>query len=140
MCDDYYPLEIEDLRKGTAFYWKKAASDTRHLFFILTDPDTVNGKIVVVAVNITGRTEYGLGSDTTVVLNVGDHPFISKPSVVVYKKAMLSDASKIVKYINQEKSLDCYELEDDVFKKVQEGIFESDLTPPEIVEYCRQKF
>jgi hypothetical protein len=140
MGDEFYPIEITDLYPGTAFYWKKSIGDRSHLYFVLTDPDEVNGKVVVVAVNITGKTERGLGSDHTVILNVDDHPFITKPSVVVYRRAEFFDASKLVRYINEERSLSADELDDEVFQKIQKGVIESELTPPEILEYCQQKF
>jgi len=140
MCDEFYPIEITDLYPGTAFYWKKSIGDRSHLYFVLTEPDEVNGKVVVVVVNITGKTEHGLGSDHTVILNVDDHPFITKPSVVVYRRAGFFDVNTLVRYINEEKSLSVDEVDDVVFQRIQKGVFESDLTPPEIVEYCQQKF
>lgn len=140
MCDKFYPVTVKDLYPGTAFYYKKAISDRSHLFFILTEPDEVDQVLVVVAVNLTGKTDRGLGSDTTVVLDVGDHPFIKKPSVIVYQKAEFFKTEKLLRYINEEKSLEVEELDDELFKKIQKGLLESDQTPIKFQKYCQSKF
>lgn len=140
MCDEFYPVTADDLYPGTAFYWKKAASDKSHLFFILTKPDEIDQVLVVVAVNITGETERGLGSDTTIRLNIEDHPFIKKPSVVVYKKATFFSVEKLLRYINEERSLEINELDDELFQRIQRGLLESDQTPIKIQNYCRTRF
>jgi hypothetical protein len=141
MCDDeFYPITAEDLYPGTAFYWKESTLDRSHLFFILTEPDEIEKVLVVVAVNLTGKTDRGLGSDTTVTLNVGDHPFITKPSVIVYRKATFFKVENLLRYINEERSLETYELEDELFQKIQRGLLESDQTPIRIQNYCQSKF
>jgi hypothetical protein len=50
------------------------------------------------------------------------------------------DVNNLVRYINEEKALSADELDDEVFQRIQRGVMESDLTPPEILEYCQKKF
>lgn len=140
MSDSLYPVGIDDLYPGTAFYWKRTNFDRPHLYIILTEPDIVESKLVVVSVNLTGKTERGLGSDTTVILDIGDHPFITKPSVIVYKKASFFNVEKLIQYINDERCLEEEDLKDDLLKKIQQGLLDSDQTLIEIYKYCQQKF
>lgn len=138
--DEFYPVTVDVLYPGTAFYWKKSASERSHLFFILTEPDELDQILVVVAVHVTGKTDRGLGADPTVILDVGDHPFITKPSVIAYKKADFFAVEKLLRYINEEKSLEVDELDDFLFRRIQKGLLESEQTPIRIQKYCESRF
>ncbi|GFE72320.1 hypothetical protein [Chroococcus sp. FPU101] len=141
MCDNNsYSVKISDLYPGTTFLYRKNSYSISHLYIILTDCEDVNGVLCVVSVNITTQTRIGRGSDTTVILNVGDHPFIKKPSVVNYNDAEFSSVEKLIRYINEEQSLNDDDLEKEVLRKIQQGLLDSDRTPIEILEYCQNKF
>lgn len=137
--ENSYPIEISDLYPGTTFYYQENTYSNSHLYVILTEPENVRGTICVVSVNFTTRRSAGRGSDMTVVLNVGDHPFIKRPSVVVYNDAMFFSAEKLIRYINEEQSL-ADDVEEKVLKRIQQGLLDSDFTPIEIWEYCKDKF
>jgi hypothetical protein len=68
---------------GTAF-WPIGA----HPWVVVSR--TIKGKVL--AVNITDADHC---PDSTCKLNVGDHPCITKPSAIYYKKAREFDAAKI---------------------------------------------
>lgn len=135
--DNLYPVERDDLYPGTTFYYRKPESAVAHLHIILTDPEEIRGKVLVVMVNLTTQRR---GADNTVVLDVGDHPSIKHPSVVAYVYAELFPIDKLLRYLNEERSLIDYDLEPDVLRKVQQGLLESDFTPLEVLAYCREKF
>ena len=70
------------LRPGDTFLLPSRVGGTKHLWIVLTPPDET-GKAV--CVNITSRTQSFC--ETTVILNLGDHAFISRESVVRYVDA-----------------------------------------------------
>lgn len=133
---DLYPVELDDLYPGTTFHYGKNAYNN-HLYIILTEPEDVHGELLVVMVNITTKRQ---GADTTVVLDKGDHPFIKRPSVVAYIHAELFKTAILLRYLNTEKSLVDYVLEDDVLHKIQQGLLDSEFTPIDVLEYCRDEF
>lgn len=140
MCDQtHYPIEINDLYPGTTFHFRKDSHSSPHLCVILTNPENINDVLTVVFVNVTTQRSTSRGSDSTVILNTGDHHFIKHPSVVSYKDAQFYSAQKILRYINEEKCLDD-DLEENILKKIQQGLLESRNTPYEIVQYCQYKF
>jgi uncharacterized membrane protein len=137
MCS--YPIDINGLYPGTTYHYRKNSYLPTHLHIILAEPNDIEGTICIVSVNITTQTNTPLGLDTTVVLNVGDHPFIKRPSVVAYSLAVFSPVKDLIRYINDEKSLDD-DLDDEILQRIQKGLLASDFTPIEILEYCKDKF
>lgn len=69
------------LGKGDTILMPKQSGQTPHLWVFLTDRD-LNGKAV--AVNITTKQSY---SETTVVLQAGEHSFVIHESVAFYTDA-----------------------------------------------------
>ena len=67
---------------GQAYMLRKPGQQTEHLWVLVTRAHPDNGQAIMV--NITTLRER---SDTTTVLGVGDHPFITRPSVVFYADA-----------------------------------------------------
>ncbi|ANV90790.1 hypothetical protein [Picosynechococcus sp. PCC 8807] len=133
---DLYPVTLEDLYPGTTFHYGKNAYN-KHLHIILTDPEDVKGEILVVMVNLTTMRQ---GADTTVILDKSDHPFIKHPSVVAYIHAELFNTKTLLNYLNAERSLIDFVLEDEALRRVQQGLLESEFTPIEVLEYCQNKF
>lgn len=133
---DLYPVELADLFPGTTFHYGKNAYN-KHLHIILTDPKDIEGEVLVVIVNLTTKRQ---GADTTVVLDKGDHPFIKHPSVVAYIHAELFSTRTLLNYLNAERSLIDFVLEDDALKRVQQGLLDSEFTPIDVFEYCQDKF
>ena len=132
-----YPVELEDLYPGTTFFYWKDSYAIPHLHIILTDPDEHDGSVVVVTVNITTHEDW---KDPTVILSDNDHPYIEKPSSIAYVYAELFSVEKLLRYINEEKSLHEFVLEDDVIQKICEGVMKSPFTPLGILKYWQDKF
>ena len=57
----------------------KPGRENEHLWVLITNPDPRTQEAIMV--NVTTQRPH---SDTTTILNVGDHPFIQKPSVIFY--------------------------------------------------------
>lgn len=95
-----------------------------HLWFIVSDP-AFDGEHVVIA-NFTGFKSW---QDPTCIVDVGDHPFITKKTCVYYAK------SKIVTSADLETQLSCGSiilgepLSPDLLKKIRDGAAASRRTP-----------
>jgi hypothetical protein len=74
---------------GDTFLIPKRGEDIEHLWIVITEPDADAN---AVCVSVTTRRSY---SDTTVVLGVGDHPFITHESVIHYVDARILDLRKV---------------------------------------------
>lgn len=109
-----------------------------HLFVLLTEP--VGNPPSAVAVNFTSLRE---NSDTTVVLTEG-HSFITKPTVVNYREAMIVNCDRLERQIHDINSQTTFHKEsqcsDDLLRTLQEGLRKSPFTQPNILEYCKDKF
>jgi hypothetical protein len=68
---------------------RSTPSETQHLWIVVTDP---NSKNQVLIVNITS---FKPCQDQTVMLNKGEHPFITELSCVFYREAEAVDNSKL---------------------------------------------
>jgi hypothetical protein len=78
------------LKCGDTFLAPTTSAGTEHLWIIITEPDA-EGKAV--AVSITTQRSH---SETTVTLNIGEHPFIKHPSVISYKHASIVDVKAVL--------------------------------------------
>ncbi len=63
---------------GDSWMLPKPGQETEHLWVLITRPDPTTREAIMV--NVTTQRPH---SDTTTVLNRGDHPFIQRPSVVL---------------------------------------------------------
>lgn len=124
-----------EICRGNTFYAEIPQGETPHLFFVMTDP--FGEPPAVITVNIS--TLKGIDTeDRTTVLDVGDHPFINRKSYIAYDYARKLNVDIILKRL--EKGL--IELRDDVeetvFNRILEGLYESRRTPDNIKHACRK--
>ncbi len=118
---------------GFSILLPKKLHEKAHLWVVLTWPTGPEREVVMV--NLTTRRGV---SDTTVVLDRGDHPFISHATVVNYSDARLVPAEKVTKAVELFERQEDFEAE--VLERIQQGIYASDRTPNRIKEYCRDHF
>jgi len=71
---------------GDSFMLPKPGHEVEHLWVLITNPDPQTHEAIMV--NVTTLRPH---SDTTIVLNPGDHPFIQRPSVIFYADARTVD-------------------------------------------------
>jgi len=71
------------IKLGTTF-WGSSLDDpnTKHLWFVISDPDSNHGLAVIV-----NMTTYRAGSEECCVLQPGDHPAVKHESVINYLRA-----------------------------------------------------
>ena len=123
------------LQLGDTFLLPKRANHTEHLWIVITRPDPETG--AAVCVNVTTRQSY---SESTVVLKIGDHPFITRESVVYYSDARRLNLRELEEALKGSHSFVCQQREPcggALLQKIQEGLLASCLVKREIKEYCR---
>ena len=100
----------------------------QHLCVVLTefkgDPPAI------ILVNITSWKPY---KDQTVVINVGDHPFIRAKSVVAYERAAILEEWRIELLLRMAKMQPSASA--DLLNRVKEGLAASPHVPAKIVEF-----
>ena len=71
---------------GDSFMLPKPGHDTEHVWVLITRPDPQTHEAIMV--NVTTQRPH---SDTTTILNDGEHPFVKRPSVIFYADARMVD-------------------------------------------------
>jgi hypothetical protein len=126
------------LKSGDSFLIPKTGGSTEHLWIVLTDPD-VDGKSV--CVNITTQQNH---SETTVVLNKGDHPFVQHASVVYYTDARILDLNLVQQALETKTTMFACVLHkpcsQDLLKRIREGLLKSRQTPKKIKAVCEKSW
>ena len=91
----------------------------------------------VVAVSLTTKRK---GSDTTVILGPNDHKFIIRETVVSFADARIFDRNNLVDRIKKKFFGINDPFDDDITKRLQEGLILSPFTPRGIKEICVKVF
>lgn len=99
--------------------------DKKHLFIIMTKV-CANGQHLLVSVS---SIKEEVRHDPTCELNVGCHPFVTRPSFVFYAKASRARSDLLVKCVEGWVYTPKERLADDVFARVCAGITTSPFTP-----------
>src|SRR5215469_3782445 len=63
---------------------------TPHLWIVITQPDPLTHECAIVSVTTLRNSK-----DQTIILRVGDHPFIRHDSTIFYGDAMIVDARRL---------------------------------------------
>ena len=106
-----------------------------HLWFVLTDPE--GNPETVVAVMLRTATKF---TDSTLLLNPGDHPFVHHESSVHYSTARPLSVAAILSAI---KTGRCH-LRDDASRellvRLRKGLLDSPYTVNAVRDHCRRLF
>lgn len=116
-----------DCRCGSAFF------KSNHLWVVITEPFDSPPKVIIV--NLTTKR---LGSDETVILDIGEHNFIKHLTVISYSDAVMYPIDHIVNCVNggSFKQSDSFSLE--VLTKIQQGLLDSPHTPKKLKTIYKQ--
>ena len=124
------------LNCGDTFLIPKSARDTEHLWIIVTEIDASTNRAV--CVNVTTRQSY---SDTTLVLQVGDHAFIQHESVVNYSDAREMPIDLVEQALQTRTNQFVCERRDPctaaLLNRIQQGLITSKQTPKDIKARCK---
>lgn len=109
----------------------------KHLFILLTDPcpDETGKSAVLLVSHSTVRPN--VPHDPSCILYPGDHDFVKRHSDVVYKKARLEEADKLLRGVKSGELLAHAPMDGAVFARVCKGLEESKLTPAKFLMFYR---
>ncbi len=114
---------------GDSWMLPKPGQETEHLWVLITRPDPANREAIMVTVT-TQRPH----SDTTTVLNRGEHPFIQRPSVVLYADARTVDSRLLDQALASGSFRAHAAFSGPVLRRIQAGLQTSPFTPKKIKE------
>ena len=112
---------------GDSFMLPKPGQETEHLWVLITNPDPATHEAIMVSVT-TQRPH----SDTTTILNVGDHPFVQKPSVIFFADARTVDTRLLDAAARRGAFNSHAAFQASVIRKIQAGLLASTFTPKKI--------
>jgi hypothetical protein len=122
---------------GATFLLPKSSASTEHLWIVLTEPDATTGKAV--CVNVTTRQPF---SETTVILQPGEHPFVKHESVVHYADASFLDLKLIDAALSLKTSkfvcVTHQTCSPELLKKVRDGLIKSKFVSAGIKDFCKK--
>lgn len=119
------------IRAGSCFLLLEDSNVPHHLWIVLTDPIGKAAEVLTVML-VTHKAH----SDDTVILVVGDHPFITRNTSVNYSTAQFRLVRLIIAEMHRHR---CHLREDlaaDQLKRVQQGLIDS----PRTVNHVRDRF
>lgn len=114
-----------------------------HLHVVCNDPvmDASKGEDAVLIVNVTSIKDEMPHYDQSCILNVGDHPFITHPSFMYYKEAMVYKASNIQNAVEKGVYETRPDMLDETFRRVLKGFELTDEVPYKVFrfyeKYCK---
>jgi hypothetical protein len=112
---------------GDSFMLPKPGHETEHLWVLITKRDPATHDAIMVSVT-TQRPH----SDTTTILNVGDHPFVRKPSVIYYADARLVDTRLLEAAVQRGAFAAHAAFQPSVIARIQAGVAASPFTARKI--------
>ena len=109
---------------GETFMLPKPGQETEHLWVLITNPNPATHEALMV--NLTTQRPH---SDTTTILNLGDHPFVQKPSAIFYADARAVDTRLLDAAVQRGACGTHAPFHPPVIARIQAGILASPLTP-----------
>ncbi len=120
---------------GRTLYFYKEGYAKPHLWLVLTDPKGDDNKFVAVMV----KTRMSK-SDSTTILVVGDHPFITHESCVDYGTADFFFVGNIQRKFSKGNCSLREDMSQSLLKLVRQGLLISPHTVHAIRDYCEARF
>ena len=120
-CGDTFPLPAP------------GGAVTPHLWIVVTQPDPQTHLCAIVSVTTLRNSK-----DQTVILRLGDHPFIRHDSTIFYGDAMIVDALRLESEIAAGLALVRERCSKPTLKLLQAGVVASPFTGPKILRFCRE--
>lgn len=109
--------------------------DRKHLFILLTDPADAEAGVRAVLMVSLSSIKAGLPHDPACLLYPGDHPFVKRNSFVVYQKARIEEAEKVLRGVKDGKLVPQNPMDSAVFARICKGLEDSRLTPPKVLRF-----
>ncbi len=104
-----------------------------HLWFVITGECELSGRCAIVSL-----TTLREGKDQTMVLDVGDHPFIKHPSIILYQDARLISMQRLDLWVAKQKIRTHKPCSAQMLRLIQDGLLGSDDTAGDVEDFCRR--
>jgi hypothetical protein len=114
---------VTTLHRGDAVLMPQVRVSIPHLWIVATEPLVESGQAI-----LANLTNLRSDSDTTLVLNRSDHPFITKPSVISFGDAPIADV-RLVASGNFPRQSPCSAA---LIQLIEAGILASSRTPQKV--------
>lgn len=112
---------------GDTVMLPKPGYEKEHLWALITAPDPEIGDAIMV--NLTTQRPH---SDTTTIIQPGEHPFVDRPTVVFYADARIVNVNRLEEGLRHGVGRQNVPLSAELLQRIHEGLFVSRLTPEKI--------
>jgi mRNA-degrading endonuclease toxin of MazEF toxin-antitoxin module len=111
-----------------------SATPNLHLWIVVTEPQPPDYQCVIVSVTTQKRN-----SDPTVILRPGDHPFVTRDSVIQYVDARFADARGLDELIEKRLAKVRDRCLPELLERIQAGIGISRFVSKKFVTFCNER-
>jgi hypothetical protein len=132
-CGDTLLFDPDLAGVNTSVQADPSATANLHLWIVLTEPHAPDFQCVIV--NLTRQQSR---SDTTVVLRSGDHPYITKDSVIRYGDALIVDARDLDGLLKKHAAKGLDRCSPNLLKRILDGAIASPFTSKKIADFCKK--
>jgi len=108
-------------------------NEVPHLFVVLNDPCPAGECLLVMVSSIKDNRIH----DAACVLDDGDHPYVDRPSYMVYRMAETMQAARISKMVELKYYEQRVNMDPAIFDKICAGLFASEETKLRIIKYAK---
>lgn len=118
------------MRKGTILIPSgiEGACDNKHLFVVLNDPYGDEGLVLLASFSTYKPTVYFCDPTCIVQPNETAHPFIRTTSFIRYQKLRIEPVARVQVGLSTGLFEQREEIEEDIFQRIQQGVFSSDFS------------
>jgi hypothetical protein len=120
------------MNAGDAFLAGTDEDEKLHLRIVVTPP-TPDGEVAVVS--LTTRRRH---SETLIVLQPRDHPFIRHESVIAFSYSEVTSVARIERAISAGDARRREPVSSDLLRRIQEALLDSDFTPNGVRQFVRE--
>ncbi len=114
---------------GDTFLFCDEDDSDAHLHIVITEP-TVTGQVITVPL-VTRHKK----SDAIVPLEVGDHPYITRASVLSFRFAKVRTIQEIDRVIRNRDATLREPMDEKFLRRARSALLESEFTPFEVLEF-----
>jgi CTP:molybdopterin cytidylyltransferase MocA len=122
------------LSAGATLFISRSQRSANHLWVVVTEPDGDPRQCGIVS--LTTRRQ---GSDDTVVLMPGDHPFVVRETVVSYANARLARTNQLENLVTAGATQTHAACSPELLERIRAGLFASPFTPGYVKGYCGER-
>ena len=103
-----------------------------HLWIVITEPDGADGSCLIVSL-----TTLRYGKDQTVILRVGEHPFIQHETIVFYRNIRITTQKRLEEQVQNGEALLKESCPPETLTLIRQGVGASEFTPQKFLMYYR---